>query len=129
MLSASSVSELLRTGSERLTTAERRSRIVARLRAQGGSPSRIEASTSALAGGACTVAEYPWTSMPAGSERKTFRFVIAVPAAFFGSTTNRAELDELLDRCAPAHTTWNTTTATAFRFDTADAGFDRGAFV
>lgn len=110
---------------DRLTTAERRARIVARLRAQGGSPTRIESATSALAQGVCEVAEYSYLTMPAGSERKTFRFVISVPTAFYGDDTNVAELDELLDLLAPAHTTWNTTASTAFRFDTAGSGFDR----
>lgn len=115
----------VRTGA---SVESRRAAIVARLQASGGSPTRIELAASTLAAGVCAVYETAWSAYPAGSERYVFRFVVGVPAALVNDEAFRAALDELLERVAPAHTTWRVTTAGALLFDVEAVGFDEGLF-
>lgn len=112
------------------TDDDRRARILARLRAAGGTVQRIERSSGTLAGGACVVLEQLWSAVTL-VPRMVFRFAIQVPTALHQDVEFRSALDELLQRQAPAHTTWNVLDASAgmFQFDVAGAGFNDGYLV
>jgi len=105
------------------STADRRAAILARLRASGGSPRRIKAACAALVPPGVGLAEYTVSQVTA-NPRRVFRFVVAVGATAYADDATREELGDVLQRAAPAHTTWNLTNGGAFRFDTAGAGFD-----
>lgn len=104
------------------TTATRRSALLARLRAIGGSPQRAERAASTLAGATVTTAEYLWSDVLL-SPRRVFRFTVVVPAALVDDVEFRAQLHELLERLAPAHCMWQVVSAAEFLFSTAGAGF------
>lgn len=101
---------------------ERRTALLARVRAVGGSAPRIEAAATTLAGGTVTVAEYLYSDVTA-NPRRVFRFNVAVGATLAADSEFVAALHELLERVAPAHCTWNIVAAEVLRFSTAGAGF------
>ena len=106
------------------STADRRAAILARLRASGGSPRRIKAACGALVPSGVGLTEYTVSQVTA-HPRMVFRFAaVGVGATAYADTERRGELEDVLQRAAPAHTTWNLTSGGAFRFDTAGAGFD-----
>jgi hypothetical protein len=110
------------------TDAERQAAIVARVRAIGGSKQRIRRAVATLAGGAVLVGEWAFSDV-LGNPVMVHRFDVDLPTALFTDEAFRAELDELLSRQAPAHTTWTIAGPDGlFRFDDVDNGFDRGVF-
>lgn len=105
--------------------ATRQAALLARLRAFGGTPQRIEAAATTLAGATITVVEYLYSAFTAtATPRLVFRFTVVLSAALYADTAFRAALDELLQRQVPAHCTWGVASAAAFMWDTADAGWD-----
>ncbi len=108
------------------STASRRTAILARLRAIAGTRQRIARTTRIVAGGTTAATEHVYTAVTA-EPRKVFRFVLTAPAAALDDGPTVTALDELLQRQAPAHTTWNLATGLSFLFDDTDRGFDRGA--
>lgn len=109
------------------STAERRTAILARIRAIAGTRQRIARTTALVAGGATSTSESVYTSVLT-SPRKVFRFVVQLPAAAHDDGPTLAAVNELLQRQAPAHTTWNPASGATIRFDTAGRGFDEGVF-
>lgn len=109
------------------TDADRQAAITARLRASGGSPRRIKSAAEVLAPAGVAITEYTYTQS-AANPRRVFRFAVAA-GALYGDEGLRAELDDVLQRAAPAHTTWNITNGAFLTFDSNDHGFDVAAFV
>lgn len=109
---------------EGATVADRRAAILARLRASGGSPRRIKAACAALVPAGVGLTEYTVSQVTA-NPRRVFRFSIAVGGAAYADAGVRGEIEDVLQRAAPAHTTWNLSSGGVFRFDTTGSGFDR----
>lgn len=109
------------------STASRRTAILARLRAISGTRQRIGRTTALVAGGSTATSELAYTAALT-SPRKVFRFVLTMPVAAHDDGPTRTAIDELLQRQAPAHTTWNPASGATIRFDTAGRGFDEGVF-
>lgn len=109
------------------STAARRAAVLARIRAIAGTRQRIGRTTKMVAGGTTSTTEYLYSAVTS-EPRKVFRFVLTVPAAAIADGPTLSALDELLQRQAPAHTTWNFASGATFRFDDTDRGFDRGVF-
>lgn len=105
------------------STADRRAAILARLRASGGSPLRIKAACAAIVPTGVSLTEYTVSQVTA-NPRMVFRFAVGVGATAYNDAEQRGELEDVLQRAAPAHTTWNLSNGGAFRFDVAGAGFD-----
>lgn len=110
------------------TAAARQARLLARLRAAGGTPQRLVRSTTTLAASGCTITEYLYSDVAALDARLVFRFVVTVPAALWTDVEFRTALDELLARQTPAHVTWNVATSVGFKFGDTAAGFGRGVW-
>lgn len=110
------------------TDADRQAAITARLRASGGSPRRIKSAAEALAPAGVAITEYTYTQVTA-NPRRVFRFAVAVGPTLYADAGLLAELDDVLQRAAPAHTTWNITNGAFLTFDSNDHGFDVAAFV
>lgn len=110
------------------TIAARRTAVLARIRASGGSPQRIIRAAEALTNSTVTVREYAYIDVLA-NPRRAFRFTLSIPVALFDDATFRAALDDTLQRCAPAHTTWTIATTSGFlRFGVTGAGFGVAPF-
>jgi hypothetical protein len=107
---------------------ERRTAIVARLRAIGGAPARLARAVAALANEEVTLVERPHTDFPPGNTRKVLRVQILVSGAVLFDTELRAQLDELLDLLLPTHCTWIFQVEEVLTFNTANAGFDTAGF-
>lgn len=105
------------------TNADRRASITARLRASGGSPQRIKSAAETLSEVGVGIVEYTYTQV-AANPRRVFRFTVSAGSALYNDEGRRAELEEVLQRVAPAHTTWGLASGGLFTFDANNQGFD-----
>lgn len=107
-----------------LTTDARRARILARLRARGGSAERVARAATTLAGGDVSVTEYLYSAVTS-SPRLVFRVAVTLPVAAYGDPVLRAQAEDLCQRQLPGQVTWSLGTNETFMWDTTGAGWDR----
>lgn len=99
-----------------LTTAARRIRLLAKVRARReGTENAILATVRTLVPTA-TIQGVAW-SATTGYPRGTFRFAVVVPTATFDDSTQRGQVAAAAEQQKPAHTEARVTTRVGFRCD------------
>lgn len=125
-----------------LSTADRRVRLVAKIRAaRAGTPLSIRSMVRAI-DGAATIEENTPSLVPReadkvgppavwGAQRLVFQWGVRIAAATYGDANKLAQLRALLAQMKPAHTRVSihtNDTNLGFRFDDPDSLFDRDVF-
>lgn len=108
-----------------LTTAARRDRLVAAVRAaRAGTPQDVLTAVRRLDPTA-TIVETTAAAVALTNPRNVFRFVVVLAAAVWADTELRAAIERLVDRMKPAHTGFGTTVTAVFKCDDSDSLCDR----
>lgn len=117
-----------------LTTAQRQTRLVAKVRAKfAGTVQDIRSAVRALdptatveeIDAALVAAAEPDPARLAATRRNVFRFVVIVALATYLDVYLFAQIRAVLEQQKPAHTTYTIATGVGFKFDDADSLFDR----
>jgi uncharacterized protein YmfQ (DUF2313 family) len=107
-----------------LTTAQRRDRLVAKVRAaRAGTPADILTAVHKLDPTA-TITEYTAAAVAGTNPRSVFRFVVVLASAVYDDADLRGQIERLLDQMKPAHTAYSLAISDVFRWDDAATPWD-----